>query len=190
MKIIKLILLGSLSIQGLSAIAQAPNTEMTKMLDLSRPNANHEALKQLAGTWQFHDAKLSFVKGTLVRSSKYDDRFFNVEITGGKLQVPVARGMKEGNYRGFELEGYDNVRKVFVTIAVNNHIGSDIQEETGTYDASKKQFTYEWESELLPGEKVKNRRVVTLIDANHYTEEYYEFQDSAFVKVRELDYNK
>jgi hypothetical protein len=97
----------------------------------------HQVLKPLAGTWQFQDSKLAFVKGTLIRTSRYD-RFFDVEINGGKLQLPVATGFKEDNYRSFQLEGYDNVRKLFITISVNNHIGSDIQEQTGSFDEAKK----------------------------------------------------
>jgi hypothetical protein len=72
------------------------NEQMTQMLDYSRPGDNHVLLNQLAGTWNFQDAKLSFVKGTLVRMPIYDGHFFNVEITGGKLQLPIADGKNEG----------------------------------------------------------------------------------------------
>ncbi|HEY0272338.1 MAG TPA: DUF1579 family protein, partial [Chitinophaga sp.] len=109
---------------------------------------------------------------------------------GGKLQLPVAAGMKEDNYRSFQLEGYDNVRKTFVTISVNNHIGSDIQEQTGSYDAARKQLSYEWDSELLPGKKTRNRRIITMVDATHYPEEYDEFRHGSFEKVRQLDYTR
>lgn len=165
------------------------NQDMDKMLELSRPGSMHQVLKQIAGAWKFQDKKLAFVKGTLVRTSRYDDRFFDVEITGGKLKLPVSGGMKEDSYRSFQLEGYDNARKTFVTISVNNHIGSDIQEQTGTYDPEKKQLSYEWESELLPGQKVRNRRVLTIVDADHYTEKYYAYRNNAFELIRELDYS-
>ncbi|MDQ2769337.1 MAG: DUF1579 domain-containing protein [Bacteroidota bacterium] len=172
-------------------MAPAKNEEMQLLLDFSRPGNNHALLGVLAGTWTFQDAARPFIKGTLRRTPMYDGRFYNVEITGGKLSVPVADGkMKEANYQGLQLEGYDNGRKQFVTTAINNHIGSAIEVQTGTYDAAKRAFSYEWESELIPGLKKKNRRVLRFIDTTHYAEDYYESQNGTDVKVRELVYTK
>jgi hypothetical protein len=192
MKIIKITFAIIFIFSQISLFAQSKSTneEMVKMLEFSRPAEMHQLLQQLVGTWNFQDAKLAFVKGTLTRTSRYNNRFFDVEITGGKLQLPISGGMKEDNYRSFQLEGYDNVRKQFVTISVNNHIGSDIQEQTGHYDAAHKQLIYEWENELVPRKIIKNRRVITLVDETHYTEIYFEFHDGNFEKVREIDYSK
>jgi len=169
----------------------AQDSTFRQMLDYSRPGSNHALLGSLSGTWNFQDAKLSFVKGTLTRKPIYDGRFYLVEITGEKLQVPVADGkMKEENYQGMQMEGYDNGRMKFVMTSINNHIGSDIEMQMGTYDPTKKSFTYDWASELVAGMKKQNRRVLKIIDNNHYTEEYYEYQTGAEVKVRQLDYTK
>lgn len=170
---------------------QNQSEQLTQMLDYSRPGNNHALLSQLAGTWNFQDTKLSFVKGTLVRKPIYDGRFFSVEITGGKLQLPVADGkMKEGYYKSMQIEGYDNPRMKFFTSSINNHIGSDIQYETGIYDTRKKQFTYEYESELIRGKFQTNRRVITIINDTNYTETYFEQRAGEYVKVRELKYTK
>lgn len=131
---------------------------MAQLLDLSRPNTNHLHLSAIEGNWNFQDAKLAFVKGTLSRKPIYDGRFYMVEITGGRLPLPVADGkMKEDNYKSMQTEGYDNGRMEFVTSSINNHIGSDIQLQTGTYDSASKTFTYHWESELLRGVVVKKQ---------------------------------
>ena len=178
-------------IQTKSFAQQKQTDDMTQMLDFSRPGNMHALLGQLAGTWNFQDAKLSFVKATLVRKPIYDGRFYEAEITGGKLPLPVADGkMKLDNYQGMQIEGYDNPRMKFFTSAINNHIGSDIQVETGTYDAVKKQFTYDCDSELIKGQPKKNRRIISITDNNHYTETYYELQSGQYVKVRELDYTR
>lgn len=195
MKTFSVLLLLLLSGTSVSTYAQtsskAKNDTLTLMIELSRPNNNHQILEALSGNWQFQDARLSFVKGTLTRKPVYDGRFYEVNITGGVLQVPVADGkMKSDNYKSMQLEGYDNGQKLYVTTSVNNHIGSDIQFQTGTYDASSHSFTYYWESELLPGNKVYNKRNLKVVDATHYTEEYFEKRNGTFVKVRELDYTK
>ncbi|NCD71926.1 DUF1579 family protein [Mucilaginibacter agri] len=164
---------------------------MEQMLSLSAPGANHLLLAQLVGNWNFQDAKLAFVKGTLTRKAIYSGRFFLVELTGGKLSVPVANGqMKEDNYQSMQIEGYDNPRKKFVMTSINNHIGSDIQEQTGDYNPDKKQFTFIWDDLLTPGALVNNKRVLTVIDQDHYKEEYFEINNGKDIKVRELDYNR
>ncbi|MBS1566730.1 MAG: DUF1579 family protein, partial [Bacteroidetes bacterium] len=165
--------------------------EYNQMLDYSHPGAQHLALGTIAGHWTFQDAKLAFVKGTLERKPIFEGRFYAVEITGGKLPLPVADGkMKEDSYRGLQTEGYDNARGEYVTSSVNNHIGSDIQLQTGSYDAATKTFTYYWESELIRGIKVKNKRTLKITDISHYVEEYFEEREGQYIKVRELDYTK
>lgn len=173
------------------AVKSTTNDSNEKMLDYSRPTAYHAELNKLVGTWNYQDTKLVFVKGILIRNPVFDGRFFNVEITGGKLLLPVAEGlMKEDNYKSIQMEEYDNSRMKYVTTSVNNHIGSGIQVQTGTYDAPKKEFTYQWESELIPGQKKQNRRVLKIIDSDHYIENYYELTGSDFLSVRQLDYSR
>lgn len=164
---------------------------MSVLLDLSRPTKYHQYLSAIAGNWNFQDARRSFVKGVVNRKPIYDGRFYIVEVTGGKLPLPVADGkMKEDNYQSMHIEGYDNARKLFVSTSLNNHIGSDIQFQTGSYDSTSKTFTYRWESELLPGNIIRNKRTLKIIDENHYTEEYYEQKNGQDKKVRELNYTR
>jgi hypothetical protein len=164
---------------------------MAQLLDLSRPGDHHLLLGAISGNWKFQDAKLAFVKGTLTRKPIYDGRFYLVEITGGRLPLPVADGkMKEDNYQCMQTEGYDNGRMAFVTSSINNHIGSDIQLQTGNYDPASKTFTYTWESELLRGQKLKNKRTLNITDADHYVEEYFEERNGKEKKVREIGYTR
>jgi hypothetical protein len=164
---------------------------MNQLLDFSRPGPNHAVLAKIVGTWAFQDKNLPFVKGTAVRKPIYDGRFYVVEITGGKLQIPIANGqMRLENYQGMEIEGYDNVAKTFMTTSINNHIGSDIKNQRGSYDPTTNSFTYDWDTELSPGAKTKNRKVLTLLDEAHYTEVYYEEQSGTLEKVRDLTYTR
>ncbi|QEM02591.1 DUF1579 domain-containing protein [Mucilaginibacter rubeus] len=178
---------------SVASMAQADKQTdtMDKLLDYSRPGQAHAALGKLAGTWSFQDARLAFVKGTLVRKPIYNGRFYSVEMTGGKLPVPVADGqMKEEFYQSIQIEGFDNPKMKYVTTSINNHIGSDIQMQSGNFDSAKQVFTYEWDDELIPGQIQKNRRILTINDASHYTEVFYELRNNEFVKVRELDFTR
>jgi hypothetical protein len=190
----KLLLIALISFaewSGMSAIAQDKNDMMKQLLAFSAPGKQHMLLASLAGSWAFQDPQLSFVKGTISRKEVYEGRFFVVEITGGRLQIPVGGGMmKEENYQSMQIEGYDNPKAAFVTVSINNHIGSDIEMQTGTYDSSTKVFTYDWEEELIPGERTKNRRLLRIVDKDHYVEEFFEIRNDVPVKVRELDYTR
>jgi|GEM_PF-1261344 len=167
------------------------NDVMKQLLAFSAPGKQHLLLADLAGDWAFQDQKLAFVKGKIVRKQVYDGRFFIVEITGGRLQVPVGDGkMKVENYQSMQIEGYDNPKAKFVTISINNHIGSDIEMQTGSYDTKTKVFTYDWDTELVPGVRTKNRRLLRILDKDHYTEEFFEIRNNSPVKVRELDYTR
>lgn len=88
------------------------------------------------------------------------------------------------------IEGYDNPRGKYVAVAINNHIGSDIEMQWGEYDSVGRTFSYYWESELIQGEKVKNKRIVKLVDDRQYVEEYYEERGGSFAMVRELMYKR
>lgn len=175
-----------------TAEAQSEKADtLTQLLDYSRPGPAHQHLAALQGNWDFQDTRRAYVKGVLVRTPIFDGRFYAVEITGGKLQVPIANGaMKEDNYRGLQWEGYDNARKTYITTSINNHIGSDEEIQQGLYDSTLKVLTYESQSELLPGLRVRSKRIVKLVDANTYTEEYLEESNGQWNKVRELRYTR
>jgi hypothetical protein len=169
--------------------SQQKNDTLTQLLDYSRPGEAHQRLAAIEGSWNFQDARRAYVKGVLIRKAIFEGRFYSVEITGGKLPLPVANGiMKEDNYRSLQWEGYDNARKIYITTSINNHIGSNEEIQQGSYDSAAHAFTYQWESELLPGYRVRNKRIVHLADPNTYTEEYFEERNHAWVKVRELRY--
>jgi hypothetical protein len=165
--------------------------ELQQLLAFSRPASPHALLGKLVGTWHFQDVARSFVQGTLRRTPLYSGRFYQVDLTGGKLPLPVADGkMLEAPYQCQQLEGYDNGRRQFVTTSINNHIGSDIELQTGTYEAATQSFTYEWEDELVPGQKQRHRRVLRVLNATQYAEDYYDLQNGVATKVRELRYTK
>jgi hypothetical protein len=44
--------------------------------------------------------------------------------------------------------------------------------------------------ELTPGVRTKNRRLLRVVDKDHYIEEYLEIRNNKPVKVRELDYTR
>jgi hypothetical protein len=171
---------------------------MTQMMELSKLNENHKLLADLVGTWGYTvkmwmnpdpNAKPEESKGTAVRKSMMDGRFFVVDVTG-KMEMPGADGKKkEMTFKGMGIDGYDNVKKKFVGTWMDN-MGTGVMMSEGDYDPATKTFTYASEYEAIPGMKTKIREVVKIVDKDHHTFEWYEDRGGKEVKTMEISYTR
>ncbi|MEO8173759.1 MAG: DUF1579 family protein [Sediminibacterium sp.] len=170
------------------------------VLDYSRPGKYHQLLADLVGIWTFKGSSIIWVdsvtskvteelSGTVVRKSFANGRFFFVDATAGKIEMPIQDGkMKGANFQSHEIEGYDNVKKKFVRTLIWNANGSAILFFEGTYDSTTRTITYETEIEYAPGMKTKNRIVYIFHDRNHYKYEMYNEQNGKYIKFHEFSF--
>jgi hypothetical protein len=93
--------------------------------------------------------------------------------------------MMDVEFHGMEIDGFDNVKKKFVSSWVDN-MGTGIMLSEGTYDAATKTITYTSEEEPMPGMKMKVRELVKLTDKDHHTFEFYEDRGGTEVKTMEI----
>ena len=171
---------------------------MKMMMEMGKLNENHKLLASLDGTWSFvtkfwmngdPTTKPEESKGTAVRKSLMGGRYFSMDVKG-KMQLPGPDGkMKEMDFVGMALEGYDNARQKFVGAWADN-MGTGIMMTEGTYDASTKTFTYTGEFQMSPTMKQKIREVVKLTDNNHMAFEWYEDRGGKEVKTMEINYTR
>jgi hypothetical protein len=185
---------------GDAAASGQPNeAEMMKqMMELSKLNDNHKLLASLDGTWSFTNkmwmngdptSKAEESKGTAVRKSMMDGRYFSMDVTG-KMMVPGPDGkMKEMTFRGHGMDAYDNAKKKFVGTWIDN-MGTGVMMSEGDYDPATKTFTYNSEMEMMPGMKQKVREVLKLTDNNHMTFEWYEDRGGKEAKTMEIEYTR
>jgi hypothetical protein len=180
-----------------SATSAAPSAdEMKQMMELAKLGENHKLLESLAGTWSYNvtmwmapGAPPSKSTGTGVRKAMMGGRYFTFEVTG-KMNMPGADGkMKDFEFKGMALEGYDNVKKKFVATWCDN-MGTGIALSEGSYDAATKTFTYMGDYEMMPGMKTKFREVIKVVDANHHNFEYYEDRGQGEMKSMEISYTR
>jgi hypothetical protein len=179
-------------------VAAQPNDAemMAKMMELSKLNDNHKLLAGMVGTWSYTvkmwmDPKgnPSESTGTAVRKSVMDGRYVSGDYSG-KFKMPGADGkMKDMNFHGMSLDGYDNVKQKFVSSWIDN-MGTMIMMSEGTYDAASKTFTYNAQCEMMPGMNVKIRELLKVVDANHHTFEYFEDRGTGEAKTMEIDYTR
>jgi hypothetical protein len=97
--------------------------------------------------------------------------------------------MKDMQFKGMGLEGYDNVKKKFVASWIDN-IGTGIQFSEGTYDPGTKTLTYTSEMEPMPGMKSQVRELIKIADKDHMTLEWYETQGGQEKKTMEINYTR
>jgi hypothetical protein len=181
-----------------AATAAQPNEAemMAKMMQLAKLNENHKLLASLAGTWtdtvtmwMAPGAPPTKSTGTAVRKAIMDGRYFVCDFTG-QMQMPGADGkMKNMEFKGMSIEGYDNVKQKFVSTWCDN-MGTGIMMSEGTYDAATKTFTYTGGYEAMPGMKTKFRETLKIVDANHHNFEYFEDRGAGEMKSMEINYTR
>jgi Protein of unknown function (DUF1579) len=186
--------------QTQSATDQMPNPQemMKQMMELSKLNENHKLLSAMNGNWNFAikmwmnpdpNAKPQESKGNATRKAIMGGRYVMMDVSG-KMQMPGEDGkMKDMQFKGMGVEGYDNAKKKFVSSWVDN-MSTGIQFSEGTYDTATKTFTYTSEIEMMPGMKTPVREVIKVPDNNHIMLEWYENRGGQEKKTMEIAYTR
>ena len=175
-----------------------PQEMMKQMMEMSKLNENHKLLASLDGNWNYTikfwmnpdpNAPPQQSKGTAARKSIMGGRYTVMDVTG-KMEMPDENGKKkEMTFKGMGIDGYDNVKKQFVSAWIDN-MGTGIQFSEGTYDPATKTLTYTSEMEMVPGMKTPVREVIKVPDNNHMTLEWYETHGGQEKKTMEINYTR
>jgi len=186
---------------GASAPTGQPNVAdmMKQMMELSKIGENHKLLSSLDGNWDYTikfwmnpdpSAPPQESTGTATRKTVMDGHYVTMDVSG-HMQMPGEDGkMKDVEFKGMGIEGYDNVKKKFVASWIDN-MGTGIEFSEGKYDPATKTFTYTSEVEAVPGMKTAVREVIKITDDNHMSLEWYEKQKSGKEKkTMEIAYTK
>jgi hypothetical protein len=175
---------------------QPSEADMAMMMEMSKPGENHKLLESGAGSWTYAikmwmspDAPPMESSGTSVGRSVMGGRYVITEHTG-KMQMPGPDGkMMDMEFKGMATEGYDNIKKKFVSSWIDN-MGTGIMSMEGTYDGGTKMMTYMGECEMMPGTKTKIRETIKITDKNHRVFEFYEDREGKEVKTMEITYTR
>ena len=177
--------------------AQPSEAEMMKqMMELAKTGENHKLLSGMVGTWSYTvkmwmspSAPPTSSTGSAVIKSIMDGRYFVGDFTG-KMEMPGGDGkMKDMQFKGMSVDGYDNVKKKFVSTWCDS-MSTGIMMSEGTYDSASKTFTYNGEYEAMPGAKSKVRMTVKLVDKDHHNFEFYEDRGTGETKTMEINYTR
>ena len=171
---------------------------MKQMTEMSKLNENHKLLADMNGNWNYAikfwmnpdpSAKPQESKGTATRKSIMGGRYVVMDVAG-KMQMPGQDGkMKDMQFKGMGVEGYDNAKQKFVASWIDN-MGTGIQFSDGTYDPATKTLTYTSEIEMMPGMKTPVREVLKATDKDHMMLEWYENRGGQEKKTMEINYTR
>lgn len=140
--------------------------EMMKAMELMTPNEKHKVLEQFAGDWTYtgtfkmsDDAPAQEMTGTMESTITYDGRFLKQVVEGPWMG---------STYEGLGFTGYDNVKKEYVTMWLDN-MATGIMNSSGNYDAATKTLNLKGEhSCAMSGEKDRYYRSEwTILDEDH-----------------------
>jgi hypothetical protein len=192
--------IGTSPAAAVSAPGGQPNPQemMKQMMEMSKLNENHKLLADMNGNWNYTikfwmnpdpNAKPQESKGTATRKSIMGGRYVVMDVNG-KMQMPDQNGkMKDMQFKGMGVEGYDNVKQKFVASWIDN-MGTGIQFSDGTYDPATKTLTYTSEIEMMPGMKTPVREVLKIADKDHMMLEWYETHGGQEKKTMEINYTR
>jgi hypothetical protein len=190
----------STSAQSASATGQMPNPQemMKQMMEMSKLNENHKLLSEANGNWNFAikmwmnpdpNAKPQESKGSATRKDIMGGRYVMMDVTG-KMQMPGEDGkMKDVQFKGMGIEGYDNAKKKFVSSWIDN-MSTGIQSSEGSYDPASKTFTFTSVIEMMPGMRTPVREVLKITDKDHMMMEWYETHGGQEKKTMEIAYTR
>jgi hypothetical protein len=160
--------------------------QMEAMMKAATPGEPHKNLEALAGSWDVT------VKMWMDPSRPPDESKATTEaqlIMGGRyLEEKVSGEFAGMKFLGQALKGYDNVRKVYTYVWIDNMGTGTSVASSGSYDGGKKTFTYAGEEvDPLDGKKVKTKSVLRVIDKDKYEIDMFREDGGKDVKVMHLD---
>jgi hypothetical protein len=151
------------------------------------PGPMHEMLASRVGTWKAEvtmwmdpNQPPTTSEATTVCESMLGGRYFKSTHSGMMMGMP---------FEGFEISGYDNVKKKFFNVWIDN-MGTGMMVSEGTYDEATKTLTYTGQMTEPMGTEMNVREVVKHTDNDHSTFEMYVDMGGKEVKNMEIKYTR
>ena len=115
------------------------DAEMQAWMEFMTPGEMHEMLADMAGewktvtkTWMAPDAEPMVSEGTIKSEMILGGRYLQMNHEGTTMGMPFS---------GISIEGFDNVKKKFVNIWIDN-MGTGIAQSEGVFDPESRTITY------------------------------------------------
>ncbi len=174
---------------GEKAMTPEEQEMMKKFQEFSTPGENHHVLDPLIGKWDFSikswmsaDAPPEESTGTSEIAWDLDGHFVKQTVSGSMMGKP---------FNGMGFIGYDNLKKEYESIWIDN-MSTGMMKGSGKWDAAAKALTSSgtFSCPLVGGDRT-SREVTTIVDADHFTHEMYSpGADGKEFKMMEIRYTR
>ena len=159
---------------------------MKKWQEYMTPSAPHQALAKMVGTWKgaftvYMGGQETKSDGTAMYEMILGGRYLKGSFTGNMMGMP---------FEGFELDGYDNASKEYLSVWLDN-FGTGIMYLKGKMDEKTKNLVYTG-SEVDPttGKEIPVKNVIKIIDDDHQVMEMYMVEGGKEVKNMQVEYTR
>ena len=192
MKLIKTFLVISSAILLCTNVsfAQDQNQEEAQKIwmEYMTPGWAHELLASHVGEWKSvttYWVDPSAPPQTMEGTSK------NEMIMGGRYLKSTHSGVMMGMpFEGMSLEGYDNAKKEFTSVWIDN-FGTGTSISTGKYDKETNSIIYTGTVyDPMQGKDVTIKEIIKYIDKDHHTIEMYSVMDDQEVKTMQIEFTR
>ena len=172
------------------SFAQDQNQEEAQKIwmEYMTPGWAHELLASHVGEWKSvttYWMDPSAPPQTMEGASK------NEMIMGGRYLKSSHSGVMMGMpFEGMNLEGYDNAKKEFTSVWIDN-FGTGTSISTGTYDKETNSIIYTGTVyDPMQGKDVTIKEIIKYIDKDHHTIEMYSVMDDQEVKTMQIEFTR
>ena len=172
-----------LLIISINTFAQSQE-EMQKWTAYMTPGDMHQMLAKTDGTWNedvtmWSDPNAAPMKMTATCENKM--------ILGGRYQESRHTGyFNNMPFEGYNLIGYDNIKKVFQSTWIDN-MGTGTIHMEGPYDPATKTVTLTGkEIEPMSGQEIEVKQTVQFVDDNNELVQMFSTRDGKEVKTMEI----
>ena len=173
-----------------SVFAQGEMEAQKKMMEYMTPGEYHKRMAKAVGDWT---AKSQFWMAPDTQPMETNGTVKAEMILGGRyLQMKYSTVIMGMPFEGISTDGYDNGRKVFFNIWVDN-MGTGVMYSEGVYDGNTKQTVYTGKVfDPTLGKEVPFREVIQMVDDTHMVMERYfpNSKDGKEFKAMRLEYVK
>jgi hypothetical protein len=151
--------------------------------------AEHRQLEYFVGDWttkntMWMDPKAppQTSEGTSHCEAVFGGRYFETKAEGNMMGQPFS---------GRGINGYDNLGGTYFATWYDS-MSTGFFMSAGTYDKASNSYTYHGSRDdpMAPTTKVPIRAVVRIVDATHYSFDWYEKRGGKEAKTMQIDYTK
>jgi hypothetical protein len=155
----------------------------------STPNENHQRLAQFEGSWNFTSRWWSSPGAPTQESS--GTATYEMTMDGRYLKETVKSQMRDEQFEGLGYTGYDNMKKSYVWIWMDNMSTGFLVSE-GSWDEKNKTFTSTGEYiDVITGKLKTMRAVSKVVSHDKHVGEFFDTDaDGKEYKSMELIYTR